>query len=113
MKKFTQNNLKNIPLEDAHGGSGSRQVLVKPEQLSGEYFEAITKGYLNPGFSYDWHIHENIDEVFIVLKGKGKFYWEKDKVNYQEGDIFTIPANSNHKITAVTKSEFYFVRIKS
>lgn len=112
MKQFSKTNLKDIPLEDAHGGSGSRQVLVKPEQLSGKYFEAMTKGYLNPGFSYEWHSHENIDEIYLVIKGQGKFYWDKEIVDYQEGDIFTIPTGSKHKISAKTKSEFYFVRIK-
>lgn len=69
--------------------------------------------WLTSGFSYDWHSHENIDEIYLVIKGQGKFSWEKETVDYHEGDIFTIPANSKHKITATAKSEFYFVRIKA
>ncbi len=115
MKKFTKNNIKDIPLEHAHGGSGSRQVLIKPEHLTTKHFEAMTKGFLKPGAIFDWHSHNKVDEMFIVLKGQGKFYWEDEVVDYAEGDIITIPASSNHKIVAEGEeiSEYYFIRIKS
>jgi mannose-6-phosphate isomerase-like protein (cupin superfamily) len=114
MKKYTKTNIDDISLEDAHGGSGQRQVLVKPEHLTTEHFEAMTKGYLNPEYSYDWHYHKDTDEMFIVLKGEGIFYWETVEVPYKEGDIITIPANTQHKITATgdSPSENYFIRIK-
>ena len=114
MKKYIKLNLNEIPLEDAHGGTGSRQVLVKPEHLSSQHFEAMTKGYLNPGASYDWHTHKDTDEIFIVLKGVGKFYFENEETDYKTEDIFVIPPNSNHKITAEgeTPSEFYFIRLR-
>ncbi|MDO8657488.1 MAG: hypothetical protein Q7K55_02010 [Candidatus Levybacteria bacterium] len=37
-----------------------------------------------------------------------------EETGYKSGDIFIIPPNSNHKITAggETNSEFYFVRVK-
>ncbi len=112
--KYKKFNLNEIPLEDAHGGSGKRQVLVNASHVSSDNLEAITKGYLNPNFSYDWHAHKDIDEIFIVLKGQGKFYCEDEEEDYKEGDIFIIPPNVNHKITAEGKdaSEFYFIRVK-
>lgn len=110
--QFIKLNLKDIPIKQAHGGSGSRQVLVKPEDVASKHLEAITKGFLEPGASYDWHIHENTDEFFIVLKGEGKFYFEDTETSYKEGDIFVTPPNAKHKITANTSSEFYFVRVK-
>ncbi len=112
MNTFKKINLKDIPLEEAHGGSGKRQVLAKADDVSTNHLEAITKGFLNPGFSYDWHTHKDTDEIFIVLKGLGKFYFEKNVEDYSEGDIFLTPPNSNHKITAESPSEFYFVRVK-
>ena len=114
MKKFAKFNIATIPQEEAHGGSGKRQVLVRPEHLTTPHFDMMTKGYLAPGSSYDWHEHQNVDEIFIVLKGQGKFYWEEEVVDYAIGDIITTPANTKHKITAEgdTDSEFYFIRVK-
>lgn len=115
MKNYTKLNIKDIIVEEAHGGSGSRQILVKPEHVSSQYFEAITKGFLKPGNAFDWHTHENVDEIFIVLKGEGRFYCENEVVDYNEDDVIAVPGNLKHKIEAGGKSinEYYFIRIKA
>lgn len=61
-----------------------------------------------------WHKHDQYDELGIVLKGKGKFYWMDEIVDYKEEDVIIIPANTTHKFEAKgdMDSEFYFVRIK-
>jgi len=112
--KFSKQNIKDIPLEVAHGGSGSRQLLVTPDKLISPYFEVITKGLLETGKIFDWHFHQDVDEIFIVLKGQGKFYSDDEVVDYQIGDIITIPANTKHKIEALGNeiNEYYFFRIK-
>lgn len=98
MDHYTKLNIKDISVEQAHGGSGSRQLLVKPEHVSSKYFEAITKGFLDPGNIFDWHLHQDTDEMFIVLKGKGKFYCEEEVVDYKEDDVIIVPGNLKHKI---------------
>ncbi|MEK7097078.1 MAG: cupin domain-containing protein [Patescibacteria group bacterium] len=112
--KFSKQNIKDIPIEVAHGGAGSRQLLVTPDKLTSSYFEAFTKGFLEAGKIFDWHEHKDIDEIYIVLNGSGKFYCSDEVVNYQVGDIITIPANTKHKIEALGNetSEYYFIRIK-
>lgn len=115
MYNFTKLNIKEIPVEQAHGGSGSRQVLVKPENVSSRYFEAVTKGFLKPGNIFDWHTHQDTDEIFIVLKGQGKFYCEDKVTNYKIDDVIVVPGNLKHKIEAGGKltSEYYFIRVKA
>ena len=115
MNKFTKLNIKEIPIEEAHGGSGARQVLVKPEHVTSQYLEAITKGFLKVGDVFDWHSHQDTDEIFIVIKGKGKYYCEDDVTEYQEGNVMITPANLKHKIEALGNedSEFYFIRVKA
>lgn len=113
--KFSKRNIKDIPLEAAHGGSGSRQLLVTPDKLTSPYFEVITKAFLEVGKIFDWHLHQDVDEIFIVLKGQGKFYCDNEVVDYQIGDIITIPADTKHKVEALGSetNEYYFFRIKS
>lgn len=115
MNNFTKLNIKDIPIEQAHGGSGSRQVLVKPEHVSSKYFEVVTKGFLEPGNIFDWHSHQDTDEIFIVLKGKGKFFCEGEVVDYKEDDVIVVPGNLKHKIEAGGKStsEYYFIRVRA
>lgn len=98
----------------ALGNSGSKQLLVSSNKLTSPYFGAITKGFLEVGKIFDWHKHKDFDEVYIVLKGEGKFYFENEVVDYSVGDIITIPAKTKHKIEALGNetSEYYFFRIK-
>lgn len=68
MRKPFKKSLHLIPLEEAHGGSGSRQVLLSKADPVSQYFEAMTKGYLKADTQFDWHSHEDIDEFFLVIK---------------------------------------------
>lgn len=115
MNKFTKLNIKDIPVEEAHGGSGARQVLVKPEHVSSQYMEAVTKGFLKPGDAFDWHSHQDTDEIFIVLKGEGKYSCEDEITDYKEGDVMITPGNLKHKIEAggSETNEYYFIRVKA
>ncbi len=115
MNHFTKHSINSIPIEEAHGGSGGRQTLVKPEHVSTPFLEAVTKGFLKSGNIFDWHTHEDTDEIFIVLKGEGRYYCEDEVTEYKEGDIFITKGNKNHKIEALGKegSEYYFIRVKA
>lgn len=116
--KYTKLHLSEIPIEQAHGGSGARQMLIKPEYLTTPFLEAITKGYLKSGSMFDWHNHIDTDEIFIVTQGKGKFYYkERDNENffeYKPDDIIIAPANMIHKIVAegYEETQGFFFRIK-
>lgn len=110
---FTKLHLSEIPIEEAHGGSGARQTLVRSEHLTTPYLEAITKGFLKSGKVFDWHNHKDTDEITIVIKGEGKFYVEKEITDYKEGNVFVVPADIMHKIEATSDTEFYFIRVRN
>ena len=113
-KKFKIFNISEIPFEEIHNTPGSRQTLATKDDLITDNIDALTKGTLKSGDKWDWHKHEFYDEMGIILKGKGKFYWNDEVVEYKPEDVIIIPANSIHKFEAEgdVASEFYFVRIK-
>ena len=115
MKRFIKSNIHDIPFEDAHGGAGKRKMLVKPEQVESPYLEAVVNTYLKQGDIFDWHFHQDTDEIFIVQQGEGIYYCENEKTSYKEGDVMITPANLKHKIEAKGDkiSEFYFIRVKA
>ncbi len=107
-------NMGDIPIETAHGGSGSRQVILSKSDPVSTKLEAMTKGFLPAGKAYDWHGHDNIDEFWLVLKGTGIIeYATGECFQYKPQDVIYNPANINHKIenTGIEESEFYFIRI--
>ena len=106
--------LSDIAVEQAHGGSGSRQVLFSKTDHVSSHFEAWTKGFLPAGAAYDRHHHDGIDEFWIVLQGQGYIeYKDGTKFDYKPGDVVYNPANLDHTIqnTGKTESEFYFIRL--
>ena len=114
MKHFQIKNIKDIPLEGTHDLLDSRQTLATKEDLVTNNIDAMTKGILQPGQYWDWHSHNEHDELGIVLKGEGIFYWEDEQKTYRKDDVIVIPAGSKHKFKATgdVVNEFYFVRIK-
>ena len=113
-KKFNIFNISKVPFEEIHNTPGSQQTLATKDDLITNNIDALTKGTLSPGDKWDWHEHDMYDEVGIVLKGTGKFFWQNEIVEYKPEDVIIIPADSLHKFEAGGKapSEFYFIRIK-
>jgi len=110
--KFQIKNVKDIPLEGTHDLPNSRQTLATSEDVITDNIDALTKGLLAKGKCWDWHKHDDHDELCIVIRGGGKLYWEEDVVEYKKDDVIILPAGGKHKIEALKDSEFYFVRIK-
>jgi quercetin dioxygenase-like cupin family protein len=104
----------DIPKEEAHGGSGARQVFASPEYLKSTNLEAMTHGFLPAGNIFDWHEHKDIEEIMFILKGEGIIEDEDGQYTYAAGDVFIHPANTQHKITNNSKEEheMIFVRVK-
>lgn len=104
----------SIQKEEAHGGSGSRKVYADTTHTSGNNLDAITHGYLPGGNSFDWHLHQEFDEVMLVLKGAGSVEDEDGKYEYDTGDVFVFPADVKHKIynPSDEEHEMIFVRVK-
>src|SRR5680860_45896 len=115
MRKPFKKSLNQIPLEEAHGGAGSRQLLLSKADSISKYLEAMTKGYLEAGAKFDWHSHDKMDELFLVTKGSGLVEFKNDKLwEYSEGDLIYIPSNIEHRIIASeeTDNEFFFIRLQ-
>jgi len=105
----------DIPKEEAHGGSGERKVYASPEHLRSAHFEAFTHGFLPAGKTFDWHEHEDVEEIMMVLKGEGTVSDEDGEYTYAPGDVYIFPANTQHKIhnSSNEEHEMIFVRIKT
>lgn len=113
-KKCKVVNISQVPFEEIHNQPKSRQTLVTKEDVITNNIDALTKGTLKPGTMWDWHKHEEYDEIGIVIKGNGKLFFNEEVVEFKPDDVIIIPANTIHKFEASgnQNSEFYLVRIK-
>ncbi len=114
MRTPFKKSISEIPLEDAHGGSGKRQLILSTDDAVSSRFHAMTKGYLAAGGVFDWHDHDQIDEFFLVLHGTGYIeFKDGTKIDYAPDDLIYIPANTAHRIenTGTDESRFFFIRL--
>lgn len=114
MRRPFKKHLKAIPVEDAHSGSGKRQLILSKEDAISSQMHAMTKGFLAVGASFDWHAHEDVDEFFLVLEGTGVVrFGDGTEMRYIPDDLVYIPSNTRHRIEngGTGESQFFFVRL--
>lgn len=113
--KIVKRSAQDIAKEEAHGGSGARKVYASPDHLKSTHFKMMTHGYLPAGKTFDWHQHDNTEEIMVVVSGKGEVHDEDGVYEYAPGDVFVFPANTQHKIHNPTdkEHEMIFVRVKA
>jgi quercetin dioxygenase-like cupin family protein len=111
--KIIKKPFSDVPLEGAHDGAGGRRLYVDKGEIGNVDWQAMTYGYLPSKGVFDWHHHDDIDEVMLVLKGTGKVSDEDGEYEYSKGDLFIFPANVRHRIENPSKEqhEYVFVRI--
>ncbi len=64
-------------------------------ELNGQYVKlAKTKG------EFIWHLHENEDELFLVIKGCLTLQLKDRDVVLEEGEFFIVPRGVEHKPVA-------------
>lgn len=112
--KIIKRSASDIKKEVAHGGGGSRKVYAASQHLKSAGFEAMPHGWIPAGKMYDWHDHAGIEEIMVVLSGKGEVHDEDGVYAYAPGDVFIFPADTQHKIYNPTSNEheMIFVRVK-
>lgn len=56
-----------------------------------------------------WHKHENTDEVFIVIEGSLMIEFRDGHVRLNEGEMFVVPRNVEHKPYAASECKIMLV----
>ncbi|NQU05310.1 MAG: cupin domain-containing protein [Calditrichaeota bacterium] len=64
-------------------------------ELNGQYVKiAKFKG------DYDWHRHDNDDEMFLVIKGRFRLELRDKSVDVKEGEFVIVPKGVEHRPVA-------------
>lgn len=86
-----------------------RKVSINEKfQLFSDYWQPKIAGELNNQHiklakikgTFDWHKHDNEDELFLVIKGSFTMELRKENIVLQEGDFIIIPRGTDHRPVA-------------
>jgi quercetin dioxygenase-like cupin family protein len=97
---FNINKLDELPaFSPPHHTKTTDRKLV--DETTGARNLALWHGEIEPGGVADLHVHEDMEQAFIVLEGKGRFMVEDQEHTPGEGSIIFIPAKQPHQVTSV------------
>lgn len=66
---------------------------------------------LNPGHGMNYHYHQNRDEVWTVLKGRGYAVLDGKRRPVKEGDVIQMPIGCKHTVVAETELKIMEVQL--
>jgi mannose-6-phosphate isomerase-like protein (cupin superfamily) len=74
----------------------------------------VSVNELPPGVSVPFvHSHKRNEEVYIVVKGKGRFYVDGDEFEIAEGSVIRVDPAGQRCITAESQSSIRYVCIQT
>lgn len=105
----TGNNYKTVSIGDIQA---LRRVTLHDElALTGS---EISMNELPPGASIPFvHAHKRNEEVYIIVKGKGRFYVDGDEFEIGEGSVIRVDPAGERCLTADSQSPLRYICIQT
>jgi len=63
-----------------------------------EVIRFVSLAHLKPGLRYEAHAHDDHEEIYYIIKGKGKILIDGEERSIRDGDCIYIGVNSMHQI---------------
>lgn len=98
-----------------------KKNLSEKFKLINEYWHPGIVGEVNDNYvklakvkgEFDWHHHENEDELFMVIKGKLIIKLKEKNIELGEGEFTVIPKGIEHKPVAEEEVHLLMIEPKS
>ena len=99
--------LQDVPLEPTRHGA-LKKVLLRHEDVSSQLM-FLNEVYVAPGERLETHEHENMEEIFYFLDGKGIMQVGKDTQPVTAGDRVIVPIKTVHILENTGAAEMKFI----
>ena len=91
-------------------GSFKRVLLAKDDVTSGR-LQMLNWARLPVGKKFARHIHEDMEEIFLVLEGEAKMFVGGESVSMKRGDLIVVPIGEEHDMENVGKHDVMYLTI--
>ncbi|MCL5432615.1 MAG: cupin domain-containing protein [Patescibacteria group bacterium] len=101
MKIVKAKKLKYIPAshEDKNNPGVFKKILFENRDFIDGKIQMINWAKLPVHKTFRQHYHEDMEEIFIVLKGKVTILIDQEKIELKKGDAVLVPMNKAHKMS--------------
>jgi mannose-6-phosphate isomerase-like protein (cupin superfamily) len=108
-------------LPPSHASRGPCVSLAAKLALFDDYWNPRIVGELNGQYvkvakvkgEFDWHAHENEDELFLVIKGELRIETPDDDLRIGPGELAIIPRGQSHRPSSVGETHILLFEPKT
>lgn len=113
MKTIRFKNIDFIPAshEDPKSPAVLKKVLLEKKDFIKGSIQMINWAKLLSGKSFQAHYHEDMEEIFIIIKGKALMKIGNDKDILAEGDVAIVPIKKVHTMENKGKKAVEYIVI--
>jgi mannose-6-phosphate isomerase-like protein (cupin superfamily) len=100
MKVVRFSEIAEVPAshEDPKNPGVVKRVLVKRDGFIDGRVQMINWATLLPGKSFALHYHEDMQEVFVMMKGRAVAKINGEEINVEKGDALVIDPGDRHEM---------------
>lgn len=111
MKIVRAAELKFIPAshEDPESPGVFKKVMFRKDDLVDGKAEMINWALLPKGRSFAPHYHEDMQEVFIIVRGKARITIDEETGSLNQGDAVVIPVGSVHEMENIGTEDVEYI----
>ena len=111
MKYIPNDNADFIPAshEDPKNPGVLKRVIATAADLQAGQVQMVNWAKLPVGHSFQKHYHEDMQEVFVLLKGSVEMTVETESVSMSAGDSVIVGVREVHQMTNVGDSEAEYI----
>ncbi len=107
--RFKELNFIPASHEDPKNPGALKKVLFKKEELDPGRIQMINWARIPVGKSFAPHYHEDMFEVFIIMKGKVKIRVDSEEEILEEGDGVIVSEKQVHEMTNLSSSDVDYI----
>ena len=97
--------------EDPAAPAVLKKVMLRNHDLISGNLQMINWSTLLPGKTFRRHLHDNMEEVFIIVKGRAKIMVDAEMAEISDGDVVVIPVGSVHSMENLGQENVEFISL--
>jgi mannose-6-phosphate isomerase-like protein (cupin superfamily) len=113
MKIFRLKDMDWIPAshESPQSPSVWKKVLLQKADLLEGHVQMVNWCRMEPGKAFRAHYHEDMEEVFLILKGQAKILVNGKEAGLAEGEAVVIPLREVHEMENVGGEDLEYLAV--
>ena len=111
MKFVRYSQLPQIPAshEDINNPGVWKKVLLTKSDLQSGQTQMLNWATLPSGSSFQWHYHEDMQEVFLVVRGRVLMTVGNQKIEMQQGDCVVVEPREVHQMANLSNQDAEYI----